>query len=41
MLIPHAVQHSIPLWIDATALVGACLLFGLLGIRGFRKRALD
>lgn len=41
LLIPHAVQHSIPLWIDTTALAAACLLYGVLGIRGFRKRALD
>ncbi|MFI9273490.1 ABC transporter permease [Kitasatospora sp. NPDC052896] len=40
-LIPRADLHSIPLWIDAAALAAACLLYGLLGIRGFRKRALD
>ncbi|MFF7634992.1 ABC transporter permease [Kitasatospora sp. NPDC008050] len=41
VLIPHTALHSIPLWIDLAALVAACLLYGLIGIRGFRKRALD
>ncbi|WP_236653679.1 ABC transporter permease [Streptacidiphilus melanogenes] len=40
-LIPRSQLHSIPLWADAVALTAACLLYGLLGIRGFRKRALD
>ncbi|WP_327065636.1 ABC transporter permease [Kitasatospora sp. NBC_01250] len=41
VLIPHSALHSIPLGIDLAALVAACLLYGLIGIRGFRKRALD
>lgn len=41
ILIPAGQVHSIPLWIDLSELAGATLLYGLLGIRGFRKRALD
>ena len=41
VLIPHATLHSIPLWTDIAALAAACLLYGVIGIRGFRKRALD
>ncbi|WP_045306434.1 ABC transporter permease [Saccharothrix sp. ST-888] len=41
VLVPHGELRSIPLGVDLAALAAACVLFGLIGIRGFRKRALD
>ncbi|MEY9969450.1 ABC-2 type transport system permease protein [Streptacidiphilus sp. MAP12-16] len=41
ILLPPGQLRSIPLGIDITALVVSCVLFGLIGIRGFRKQALD
>jgi ABC-2 type transport system permease protein len=38
-LVPH-VSH-IPIWIDVVVLVGACVVFGAIGIKGFMRRALD
>ncbi|MGH3438859.1 MAG: ABC transporter permease [Sciscionella sp.] len=32
---------SIPLWIDILVTVGACGIFGTIGIKGFMRRALD
>jgi ABC-2 type transport system permease protein len=40
LIAPHAVR-SIPLWLDALILLVALLIFGGLGIFGFRRRALD
>ncbi|SFP37292.1 ABC-2 type transport system permease protein [Amycolatopsis arida] len=33
--------ESIPLWVDIPVLVGACVVFGAIGIKGFLRRALD
>lgn len=41
IVIPAGQLHSIPYAIDLGQLVGATLIYGVLGIRGFRKRALD
>ena len=40
IVIPAGQLHSIPLAIDLGQLVAATLIYGLLGIRGFRKRAM-
>jgi ABC-2 type transport system permease protein len=38
-LVPH-VPH-IPLWLDMVVMVGAVIVFGAIGIKGFMRRALD
>lgn len=40
ILLPRAQVHSIPLWLDLGVLAVATVAFGILSIRGFRKRAL-
>ncbi|NBH07263.1 ABC transporter permease [Amycolatopsis sp. SID8362] len=40
LVMPTQVQ-SIPLWISLLVMVAATVLFGIIGIRGFLKRALD
>jgi ABC-2 type transport system permease protein len=41
IVIPAGQLHSIPFAIDLGQLAGATIIYGVLGIRGFRKRALD
>ncbi len=40
IVVPAGQIHSIPLVIDLGQLAGATLIYGVLGIRGFRKRAM-
>lgn len=40
LLLPGTVR-SLPLWLDLLVTIAACLMFGLLGIAGFMRRALD
>jgi ABC-2 type transport system permease protein len=41
LLLPPGGPESIPLWLDLTALGGAVVIFGLIGIKGFHRRAQD
>lgn len=41
LLLPPGGPASIPLWVDLLALSGAIVIFGLIGIRGFHRRAQD